>query len=284
MNWELFSARRAAWCTALVASLCLAACSTTTSTSSGPSGTQDSSRDNGPGKDITTASDETDAHKRAHVRMELAEAYFGQGQLTTALDEVKQAISADPSLASAFNLRGLIYAGLGDDRLAEDSFRHAQQLDPRDPDTMHNFGWYLCQHQRYVEADELFRKALARPQYRDSTRTLLAQGVCQARASQWAEAETTLQRAYERDPSNPATAVNLAEVLYHRGDLERARFYIRRVNNGPDLSNAQTLWLAARIEHKLGNRQGTQDFGTQLRNRFPQSREWTAFDRGDFDD
>ena len=84
--------------------------------------------------------------------------------------------------------------------------------------------------------------------------------------------------------SNPATAVNLTEVLYRRGELERARFYIRRVNSSADIVNAQTLWLAARIEHKLGNRQGAQEFGTQLRNRFPQSREAVAFDQGRFDE
>ena len=46
--------------------------------------------------------------------MELASAYFGRGQMTTALDQVKLAIAADPQYGEAFNLRGLIYANLGD--------------------------------------------------------------------------------------------------------------------------------------------------------------------------
>ena len=238
----------------------------------------------GESKDRVTASDETEASKRARVRMELASAYFSRGQMTTALDEVKLAIAADPTLPTAFNLRGLIYASLGDERLAEESFRHALRLDPRDADVMQNFGWYLCQRKRYDEAETLFNQALAAPQYRDSPRTLLTQGVCQARAGRWTNAEQTLQRSYELDPANPATAVNLTEVLLRRGEYERARFYIRRVNGSADLVNAQTLWLAARIEHRLGNRQGEQEFGTQLRNRFPQSREAAAFDQGRFDD
>ena len=238
----------------------------------------------GESKDRITASDEPESSKRARVRLELASAYFGRGQMTTALDEVKLAIAADPTLAPAFNLRGLIYASLGDDKLAEESFRHALQLSAGDADTMQNFGWYLCQQKRFAEADALFVRALAAPQYRDSPRTLLTQGVCQARAGDWTAAERTLQRSYELDPSNPATAVNLTEVLYRRGELERARFYIRRVNSSADIVNAQTLWLAARIEHKLGNRQGAQEFGTQLRNRFPQSREAVAFDQGRFDE
>jgi type IV pilus assembly protein PilF len=216
--------------------------------------------------------------------MELAGAYFGRGQMTTALDEVKMAIAANPNMAAAFNLRGLIYSNLGDDNLAEESFRHALQLDARDADTMQNFGWFLCQRQRYPEADSMFRQALAVPQYRDTPRTLLTQGVCQARAGEWTQAEGTLIRSYELDPGNAAVAVNLSEVLYHRGEYERARFYVRRVNGNPDIVNAQTLWLAARIEQRLGNRQGVQEFGTQLRNRFPQSREAVAFDQGKFDE
>ena len=94
--------------------------------------------------------------------------------------------------------------------------------------------------------------------------------MCQARAGQLDQAEAALARSYELDPSNPATAVNLSEVLFRRGEYERARFYIRRVNDQPEISNAQTLWLAARIEHKLGNKAGVANFGKQLRNRFPQ--------------
>ena len=37
----------------------------------------------GDGKDLITASDESDASKRARLRLELAGAYFGRGQMTT---------------------------------------------------------------------------------------------------------------------------------------------------------------------------------------------------------
>jgi type IV pilus assembly protein PilF len=235
-------------------------------------------------RDRITASDEPDAQKRARARMELASAYFGRGQMTTALDQVKLAILADPLYGEAFNLRGLIYANLGDTILAEESFKRALQLNARDADTMHNYAWYLCQQKRYTESNALFNQALAVPQYRGIARTLLAQGVCQAYAGQLAESEALLSRAYELDPASPFTATNLSEVLYRRGEYERARFYIRRVNSLADVANAQTLWLATRIENKLGNIQGAAEFGRQLRNRFPDSREASAFSRGAFDE
>jgi type IV pilus assembly protein PilF len=204
--------------------------------------------------------------------------------MTTALDQVKLALQADPNLSEAYSLRGLIYANLGDDKLAEESFRRALQLNPRDADAMQNFGYYLCQKKRYPEASAMFDRALAVPQYRDQSRTLLTKGVCEAFAGQLAESEATLTKAYQLDPSNPATAVNLSEVLYRRGDYERARFYIRRVNAVPAFTGSQTLWLAARIEQRLGNRAGAQEYGEQLRSRFPNSREASSYERGQFDE
>jgi type IV pilus assembly protein PilF len=290
MSWDFGADRRiVVWASAIVAAAVLCACQTTSTTSvggvpTGPSVSGATTTTAGEARDRVTASDEPDSAKRARVRMELATAYFSRGQMTTALDEVKQAITADPNLGAAYNLRGLIYANLGDERLAEESFRHALRIDARDADTMQNLGWYLCQQKRFGEADTLFRQALAVPQYRDASRTLLTQGICQARAGEWAQAEGTLTKSYENDPANPVTAVNLSEVLFHRGEYERARFYIRRVNSNSALSSAQTLWLAARIEKRLGNAQGVQDLGAQIKSRFPQSREAVVFEQGKFDE
>jgi type IV pilus assembly protein PilF len=237
-----------------------------------------------PTPDVRTASDLTDNDRRARLRMELAAGYFSRGQTTTALDEVKQVIAARPDLPEAYNLRGLIYASMGQLALAEESFLRALQLNPRDADTMNNFGWFLCQQRRYDEAQRQFSSALAVPQYRDVPRTLLAKGVCEARAGRLPDAEVTLSKAYEMDPANPTAAFNLADVLFRLGELERARFYIRRVNAQNETANAQTLWLAIRIERKLGNLIGANGLGVQLRQRFPESPQALQFERGRFDD
>jgi type IV pilus assembly protein PilF len=233
---------------------------------------------------VRSAPDPADADKRASVRLELAGGYFSRGQFDTALEEIKLALAAKPDLGGAYNMRGLVYAAMGEERLADESFERALALNPRDADTMHNRGWFFCQRGRYDEADRLFEQAIAQPQYRDQARSLAAQGLCHARAGKLAPAEQKLRRAYEVDPTNPNTAYNLSEVLYRRGDYERARFYIRRINDRDELSNAQTLWLAAKIEHRAGNRGGVDVYGRQLRARFPQSPEAQALDRGRFDD
>lgn len=235
-------------------------------------------------KEPPLASEPADLDRRARVRLELAAAYFGRGQSATALDEVRQALLARPDLPEAHNLRGLILASMNEPAQAEDSFRRALQLNGRDADTLHNYAWFLCQQRRYKEADAQFQVAQGIPNYPGLPRTLMAQGICQARNNQWADAERSLSGAYELDPGSPATAVNLAEVLFRRGDLERARFYTRRVMAQDPQPGAQTLWLAIRIEHKLNQPAQVQTLGNQLRQRFPQAPETLLFERGRFDD
>lgn len=230
------------------------------------------------------ADDEASKARLAGTRLELASLYFSKGELKTALTEVNKSIDARPDYGKAYGLRGLIHAAMGDNPRAEQDFQRALQLDPTDGDTIQAYGWFLCQNGRYGLAEAQFQAALAQPGYRTPALALRAMGTCQARDGRLADAERSLTRSYEIDPSNPATAYNLADVLYRRGDVRKAQFYIDRVNARPEMANAQSLWLAARIEHKLGNRVQVQGLGSQLRSRYPQSPETLAFERGRFDD
>jgi type IV pilus assembly protein PilF len=236
-----------------------------------------------PSRDMLTESDEPEARKRARIRMELAIGYFEQGQTNVALDELKQVIAADPNFPDAYNLRGLIYMRLNDLRQAEESFRRAASLNPRDANVQHNYGWLLCQQGRFDESLKSFDVAMANPLYAGRAKTLMAQGLCQARAGRTADAERSLARSYELDAGNPVTGYNLAALLYRRGDYPRAQFYIRRLNN-TELANAETLWLGVKVERRLNDRVAMLQLAEQLKKRFPQSREAAAYERGGFDD
>ena len=237
----------------------------------------------GTGADLTTDSDEPEARKRARIRTELASGYFEQGQTAVALDEIKQAVAADPSYAPAYNLRGLTYMRLGETDLARESFRRALSLTPRDPDIAHNLAWLLCQQRQYAESNTLFTQVVAHPSYAGRAKSLMAQGVCLARAGDEPRAEEVLTRSFELDPANPVTSYSLAQLLFKRGDLSKAQFYLRRLNGG-NLVNAETLWLGIKVEMKLGNQLAARQLGEQLKRRYPQAKELQAYERGAFDE
>lgn len=224
-----------------------------------------------------------DIERRAAMRLELAGAYFAQGQYNIALDEVRQALRLKPDARDALNLQALVLAAKGDAAAAEEAFRRILSAFPRDPDTLHNQAWFYCQQGKLPLALAAFEQTLAQPEYRGAARTLLAKGACEMRNERWDDARRSLSRAFELDPGNPATAFNLGDVLLRLNEAERARFYVARVNAVPAQVSAQSLWLAARIEHRLGNRPGELEWGQRLVREFPRSAEAGAYSAGRFD-
>ena len=234
-------------------------------------------------QDIGTDSDRSPERKRAAIRLELALAYFQEGKNTIALDEVKMALATDPSYFDAYNLRGLIYMALNDQGLAQASFAKALGLRPKDPDVLHNLGWLKCQQNQFSQAIAHFAEALANPQYGARAKSLMTLGLCQIRAGLKPQAEANLLKAYEYDAGNPVTGFNLASLMFERGDLQRARFYIRRLNNS-SFGNAESMWLGMRIEQRLGNTEAVSQLGLQLERRFADSPQTALWRRRAFDE
>jgi type IV pilus assembly protein PilF len=230
-------------------------------------------------RDIVTETDATNVDKRARIRYELAAGYFEQEKYTVALDEVKQVLQLEPNAVDAWVLRGLIYLRLEQTALAEESFRRAQVIAPKDGAVARNYAWVLCTQKRYAESDAQFKRAVA-VDY-ELARTYMSWGVCQREAGQKAAAEDNLRKSLDLEPLNPISGYHLAGILFDAGQYEQARFYARRVNNG-EFSNAASLWLGIRIEHALNNTVAQGQLASQLRSRYPDSPEAGALDKGAF--
>lgn len=259
----------------LLVSLCglllgLTGCATPSGRASAPDG-------------LRTETDEPDSLKRARLRMALASGYFDNGQYLVALEETQLALAADPKHVPAYVLRGLAHMRLNNDRLAEESFVQALQIDPTDPDALHNHGWHLCQQGRAAQSLAFFTRALSLPAHVGQAKTWMAQGVCQLRMGQHADAETSLRRSHELDPEHPVTVYNLAALLFQRHEDQQARSYIQPLNRS-SLANAQTLWLGLRVERRLRNTDAMNPLARQLGERFAASPEWALYQRGAFDE
>lgn len=226
---------------------------------------------------------QSENERRARIRLQLAVGYYGQGQLPVALEELRQALQADPGLADAYSMRGLIYMDMRENRLAEDSFRQALKLAPNAPDYSNNYGWFLCQTGRERESIAYFEKAFTNRAYQSPATAYHNAGICSLKLNDVKAAHTYFTQAFQYDPGNAATSLNLARLYYDRGDYERARFYVGRVMKD-DIMTPEVLWLAIRIERKLGDRAAESSLATQLRRRHPASPEFSAYQRGAFDE
>ena len=237
----------------------------------------------GSSSERTLSPEEAETRRRAHIRLELAASYFESGKTAVALDEIKQSIATDPSYAEAYNLRGLIYMRLNDNIQAEENFQRALSEHPNNFGIVHNYAWLLCQQEKYAEADRQFERVLATPSYAARSKSLMTQGLCRVRAGDKDSAEKSFAKAYELDPGNPIVAYNLASLLLQRGDVQRAQFYIRRLNNS-DVADAASLWLGIKVEHALGDSVALRQLAGQLKRRFSDSREQILYERGAFNE
>jgi len=236
--------------------------------------------------ELATASDQTAIQRKVDIRMQLAIGYFEQGQYPVALDEVKLALAADPNHADAYGMRGLIYQQMGEIALAEDNFVRARKLAPNSPDLANNYGSFLCQQGRVKEALPLFDAALNNRSYRSPASAANNAGSCALKIKDYASAERYLLQALQLTPDLPATNANLARVYFEKGDYVRANFFVSRLNKVAKMESltADVLWLAIKVQHKLGDKDAEAGWVTQLRRHHAGSAEYAAYQRGAFDE
>lgn len=238
-------------------------------------------------RELKTASDQTAAEKRAQIRLQLAVGYYQDRKYEIALDEVKQAIAAAPDFADAYGFRALIYTAMGENALADENYRHALRLAPRNPDLANNYGLFLCDAGgRPDQALGFFESALKNPQYRSPAKALTNAGNCSLKLKNTNAAERYLLEALRYEPELPAIQAGLARVYFERRDYTRAGFFINRLTDAAKLESlsADVLWLAVRVKHMLGDRATEATLAAQLRKRFPGSAEYAAFERGAFNE
>ena len=142
-----------------------------------------------PGLDTLTQAEPDATRQRAMRRLSLASAYYEQGQNDVAQQEVRAALQIDSQFADAYSLLGLIHQRDNAALLAQQSFEHAIQLASASSVNsaelsaiQHNYGWFLCQQKRYVEAQFQFERAVSHVNYRQVDKTRKAIELCQVRA------------------------------------------------------------------------------------------------------
>jgi type IV pilus assembly protein PilF len=223
-----------------------------------------------------SASRASQTRERARVHTELAAGYFELSNMNIALEEVREALRADPSYGPAYNVAGLVYADLKEDKLAQENFQQALRIDPLDSDANNNYGRFLCDRKREDEALRYFQTALRNPLYQTPERSYLNAGLCLRRRGNVAAAEDYFQKAIKARPGQPQALYQLAEIAYVRGAYKQAKDYLVRLGQLSSSANPEVLYLALRVERRLGDRDAAASYSKQLTNNYPESKEARA--------
>ncbi|HRE18253.1 MAG TPA: type IV pilus biogenesis/stability protein PilW [Rhodocyclaceae bacterium] len=225
-----------------------------------------------------------DPQTRARTHTELAAEYYRQGNYSVALDEIRISLEAVSNYVPAISVQGLIYLELKEFDRAEKELRRAMDLAPKDPGVMNNYGWFLCQTGKERQSISYFLDAIKHPLYPTPELAYFNAGTCAMKGGDFEGAESYLisaLRLSRDDGIGPRK--QLAQLSYRRGQFEVARRQVQELQKAMDVPSAELLWLALRVERKLGNRAAEGDLAVQLRNRYPTSREYQEFLKGNFE-
>jgi type IV pilus assembly protein PilF len=199
-----------------------------------------------------------------------------------ALEEVRTALESDDDYVPAINQLGLIHLALGQIEAAQTQLERAIKLAPNDPSVSNNYGYLLCSLGDEAEAMRYFEKALNDPLYRTPEYAYVNAGLCVKNMGDDVRAAQFLGKALALSPDQPLALYHMADLAYGRGDYRSARRYITRHLQVVGLPGIDALWLAARIENRLGNSVAVESYGAQLNRRFPDSAQTRAFNVGRF--
>jgi type IV pilus assembly protein PilF len=240
--------------------------------------------------DALTQPEPDGTRQRAMRRLSLASAYYEQGQNQVALQEVRAALLIDADYAEAYSLLGLIHQRENVPALAQSSFEHALKLASISPvqsaelgSIQHNYGWFLCQQNRFAEGQHQLTQAIAQPAYRQASKSWMALGVCQVRAGTPDQASASFQRALALDSSNPLARYQLALLEWQSRDFVKADATLAPLNAGVQAS-AESLWLGVKLARALEQPQNMRLRAQQLTQQFPHSAQSQAWRQSKFED
>jgi type IV pilus assembly protein PilF len=225
---------------------------------------------------------ERDPADRAKIHANLAGMYYAGRQYAVALEEANKALQFDPDYVPALNVLALTYVELAQDSAAQQAFDKAISINPNDSDTRNNYGWFLCRRKHEDEAIKQFMLALRNPLYQTPEKAYMNAGDCSRNKGDLQAAEGYYEQALKIRPGAGRALSGLAEIKFNRGEYKQSRELLDRYLAG-NRPTAETLWLAVRVERKLGDRQAESDYGRQLRRGFPDSAEARLLQAGKYE-
>ena len=218
-------------------------------------------------------------NEAAEINMRLGLNYMQRGDYAFALEKLEKALQQDPNLPSAHNTIAILYQRLGEDEKAEYHFKKAVDLAPEYSEAQNNYGAFLCQQQRFAEAEKRFLIAVENPLYQSAAQAYEIAGLCALQQQQVKKAEGYFRRALQIEPALSKSLLQMAEINYQQQNYLQARGYIQRFHDA-SVWTARALLLGIKIENKLGDEDAVASYILILRSRFPDSDEMLLVNQG----
>lgn len=195
----------------------------------------------------------TDNKQIARTRLSLGLNYLQRGETSQARFNLEKARELAPDMPEVDNALAYYYQQVGEFEQAEDAYRDALRKDHNNADTYNNFGAFLCQINKFDEAEELLLAAVKRPGYirvADSYENL---AFCALGRKDFEKYQQYLEQALRHNGVKHSIVYNLSVLNYAKGDLEKARIWQKRLQELGQVSPEATL-LRYMIAYQLDDK------------------------------
>ena len=232
----------------------------------------------------TVFTEEASPEKALERRVELARQYIGEGNWDFAKRNLALAAEIDPDNAEVHEAFALVYQSTGEYELAEENYQRAIKLDRGFSRARNNYAAFLFSRGRYEEAEEQLEFVVKDTLYEGRPRAFVNLGLCRLQLSDDAGAEEAFVRALSMDRSHPVALLEAANLRYEDDDLPAAANYYNRYRKVARQQSARGLWLGVRLARAEGDRDAEGSYALALRQRYPDSPEYQAYERSQGDD
>lgn len=184
---------------------------------------------------------EEETRIKARAAMITAEELYDHADYDKAIDQWREAIRLDPTLARAHHDLGVALRGKGKLAEAIPLLREAVRLDPKNGTVLSDLGDTLQENGDFDGAQSAYQAALALVPKSASLRNNL--GYIMVRKGNLEGAIAEWRAAVQIDPKYPAAQINLAEALENKGDASGAiaayERFLDLVPNGGDVEEVR---------------------------------------------
>lgn len=223
-----------------------------------------------PAEAQTRARDEDSMVKAARLNAQLAVAYLKQNDVVAARDKIEKALQQNSHDAGVQSSAGLVYERLQEPDKADTHYSAALRLAPNDPDMQNNYAVFQCRRGKWDKGLKLFEQAARNPAYSNPEVSYANAGVCARGAGNLQRAEDLFRKSLNIRSDYPDALLQMADLSLERGSAMAARAFLERYFVGSP-GSPESLLLAVRIEHKLGDRHEEDRYADKLEHDFPDS-------------
>ncbi|WP_241505816.1 type IV pilus biogenesis/stability protein PilW [Parahaliea mediterranea] len=227
----------------------------------------------------TVFTDPPAPEKALKQRVELARQYIGEGDWDNAKRNLKQASKIDPNNAEVYEAFALVYQSTGETDLAEENFEKAIRIDRKFSRARNNYAAFLYGQQRYQEAEDQLEVVVKDSLYNARPKAFVNLGLCRLQLDDSAGAGEAFERALTMDGANRVARLELAELRFRDGDIDAAETHYGIYRAAVRQQSARGLWLGVRLAQARGDLNAEGSYSMALRNLYPQSPEFKAYQR-----